>query len=445
MTKITDQLQLIAGLETKRDADLAALCSGDFFSEPPQFPKTLISSLITQTPNTISLGSIDGLQAAIGGVEGTGAAKISGVQDKLDEFIVLKQTALKAAQEVVDKAKTSLADFEADEKAQQKSRTKTLTLGMTREEVEGTLSTARDARNKIRDEISAMQAAKAQLQSQASGIETEYEKSAKVEQEKLTTLEKEGAKALEAFQQKLFKQIIEQATLAKVNEKLGVEGKSTAEIAKAITGKVGGLEELRASLTEAQTSELDGTISALKDGNVAGSEIDTAALFAEVDREAEKSVQGVFNNPNYKLIDANLKEMCSQPQYKHLEATVELVKGDAGLEWKVKSGVDGVADTVGRLQQDLNTQLKVNPKLKAANEAFVGLVDGQVEEAQKSPTLWDKFINFINQIKQKLGLDVKLENKQEISSKQDRAAKRSVGKFTKDVLQKAGSSRGVGM
>lgn len=434
---IKTQQAKIAGLATARDASLEALCGKEFFSVAPQFPKTLISSLITQTPNTISLGSIDGLQEAIGGVKGTGAAKISGVQSKLDEFIILKQKALKEAQEDVKNAKVDQAGAEAAEKMAKKNTY------LTASKPKLDLNAARVARNKIRDEISAMQAAKAKLQSQATAVETEYEKNAKVEKETLTALEKEGAKALETFQQTLFKQIIEQATLAKVNAKLGAKVKEIASIATEVAGAVGDLTELRNSLTEAQTTELDATISALKKGIVGEEAIDKTALLKEINREAEKSVQGVFNNPNYKLIDANLKEMCSQPQYKHLEATVELVKGDAGLEWKVKSAVDGVADTVGRLQQDLNTQLKVNPKLKAANEAFVGLVDGQVEEAQKSPTLWDKFINFINQIKQKLGFDVKLESKQEISSKQDRAARRSVGKFTKAVLQKGNSGQGL--
>jgi len=425
-----------------------------FFSVAPQFPETLISSLIGQTQNTVTLESINvevegesrGLKGELEAVNLTGAEKVQGIQGKLDAFIILKQEALAAAQDVVDKAKVALSESQSLEK----SIGKRLTISKTAINAEETpekrseqLQAAREARNQIRGEITAMQAAKAQLQSQATAVETEYEKDAKVEKETLTALEKEGAKALETFQQTLFKQIIEQTTLAKVNAKLGAEVETTEAIAKEVAGAVGDLTELRNSLTAAQTEELDATISALKEGKVGEKAIDRGSLLAEIDREADKSVQGVFNNPNYKLIDANLKEMCSQPQYKHLEATVELVKGDAGLEWKVKSGVDGVADTVGRLQQDLNTQLKVNPKLKAANEAFVGLVDGQVEEAQKSPTLWDKFINFINQIKQKLGFDVKLESKQEISSKQDRAARRSVGKFTKAVLQKGNSGQGL--
>ncbi len=446
MTNIIEQQQQrITALETNRDADLAALCSGDFFNAAPQFPPTLMSRLITQTANTITLESIDDLKTQIEAVEGTGAVKVAGVQGVLDEFIGSKQEALEAAQEVVNKAKVKLADFEADERAQQKSRTKTLTLGLTRSEVEEELATAREARNKIRSEISSMQAAKAQLQSQAGTIETEYEKNAKVEKEKLTTLEKDGAKALEAFQQTLFKQIIEQATLSQVNERLGVaDQKTTAEIAKEVAGR--DLSEIKNSLTKDQQAELDAAISALKEGKVQGEEIDTAALLGEINREVEKSVKGIFNNPNYKTISQDiLNEFLSQPTFKGPQGKVDLKLVGSGPEakWTVsaKDGVDVDAKAIEKLQGDLDTRLRTDDKLKAKTEGFTKLVNVAVEENQQSPTLWDKFINFINQIKQKLGFDVKLENKQEISSKQDRAAKRSVGKFTKDVLQKAGSSR----
>jgi hypothetical protein len=446
MTNIIEQQQQrITALETNRDADLAALCSGGFFTAAPQFPPTLMSRLITQTANTITLESIDGLRTQIEEVEGTGAVKVAGVQDVLDEFIGSKQTALEAVQEVVNKAKAKLADFEADERAQQKSRTGKLDLSMTRSEVEGELAAAREARNKIRSEISSMQAAKAQLQSQAGTIETEYEKNAKVEKEKLTTLEKDGAKALEAFQQTLFKQIIEQATLSQVNTRLGVaDQKTTAEIAKEVAGR--DLSEIKNSLTKDQQAELDATISALKEGKVGEQAIDSEALFEEINREVEKSVKGIFNNPNYKTISQDiLNEFLSQPTFKGLQGKVDLklVGNGAEAKWTVsaKDEVAVDAKAIEKLQGDLDTRLRTDDKLKAKTEGFTKLVNVAVEENQQSPTLWDKFINFINQIKQKLGFDVKLENKQEISSKQDRAAKRSVGKFTKDVLQKAGSSR----
>lgn len=448
---IEQQQETINGLAQTRDADLGKLFEGSFFTAAPQFPPTLMSRLITQTENTITLGSIAGLQNAVARVEGTGADKVAGVQGKLDEFIILKQEALEKAQEVVDAAKLALAESQSLEKSIEKRATISKTTINSEEKPEAraaTLAAAREVRNKIRDEIAAMQAAKAQIESQATVIESTYVKDLKVEEEKLAGLEKEGAKKLLSFQEGLFKEIIQKATLAQVNTRLGVaDQKTTAQIAAEVAKK--DLSAIKDSLTKDQQAELDATISALKEGKVQGEEIDRADLFEGIDREVEKSVKGIFNNPNYKSISTDiLNEFLSQPTFKGLQGKVELnlVRNEEGeMAWEVKAKDEVAVDDrdIARLQGDLDTRLRTDEKLQAKTKDFLGVVNGAVEESQKSPTLWDQFVNFINRIKQKLGFDVKLESKEEISSKQERAAKRSFGKFSENVLSKPTAQRSM--
>jgi len=255
-------------------------------------------------------------------------------------------------------------------------------------------------------------------------------------QNQLKNLVAAGAKMVEAQQQKFLKHMIEKATIEKINGR-------QPDFSNIATSYKGWLQD-EAPLTEEQKAELKD----LKElwENKQSSEINPqtaelkSKLETEINQQVEKGVKALQNSKAYNAIESQLsayieKELQGKSELynrseiaeiKALQNSVKLVMESENLTWKATSNQN---EKINQIVESFNKELgHQGGALKAFNDEFKQLCS-VIEKESNIQSIWKQIVQAIKQFcEKKFGaeFDKSVNNKEDLSNKQDRGAKTMV-------------------